>query len=203
MIYLTAAKIKASNNTLTYLIFATWRQIPYAEVTSVGWSIFPGLGYVKLRTFLPPWGKLYFVVEERTCLKREPTSAMREILKHTRESRPASHDSASERSSVQSEKGARTTWIGVSVCGMLCGGVIGWRNQPQLLSRAAFSANSQHLRILVKFLAYINHPVWYLGLSVILLLFLSYRRFQGIESLVAAFVMGGMAASLLRLWILG
>jgi len=75
-----------------------------------------------------------------------------------------------------------------------------WWNQAQLFSRIAFS-RSGHLRMLVQFLAYINQPVWHLAAAVTLFLFLLHKRFQGFESLAAGFVMGGIAAGLIRLWL--
>lgn len=201
LIYLTSAKIRVSEHILNYFIFTVWREIPYEQIRKVGWSIFPGLGYVQLRTFLPPWGRLYFVVEERSHLKRELTSAMREILEHARESQPSTQNLAIGSSSLKKEKCRRVVWIALSAGGALSGGLLAWWNPTQLPSPSTLSGKAEYLRILVQLLAYINQPILRLGLAVILLLFLLHRRFQDIESLVAAFVMGGMAASLIRVWI--
>ena len=198
---LNICEIRVSEHILNYFIFTVWREIPYEQIRKVGWSIFPGLGYVQLRTFLPPWGRLYFVVEERSHLKRELTSAMREILEHARESQPSTQNLAIGSSSLKKEKRRRVVWIALSAGGALSGGLLAWWNPTQLPSPSTLSGKAEYLRILVQLLAYINQPILRLGLAVILLLFLLHRRFQDIESLVAAFVMGGMAASLIRVWI--
>jgi hypothetical protein len=60
---LTAAQIRPERDCLRYRRFRKWRDLPYREVLKCEVGTFPGLGFLKLRNFLPPWGKLYFVIE--------------------------------------------------------------------------------------------------------------------------------------------
>jgi hypothetical protein len=56
--FLSVARVKPESEVLKYRIWFRWRSIPYSEVVDCGESwVF---GYVKGRSFLRPWGKIYF-----------------------------------------------------------------------------------------------------------------------------------------------
>ena len=61
LFFLTLALIVPTDRYLEYKRFIQWRTISYKEVSKCGRSIFPLVGYIKLKRFLPPWGRLYFV----------------------------------------------------------------------------------------------------------------------------------------------
>lgn len=61
--YLSAAQIRVMNEKVIYRRFFAWKELPF-EVIDARWSLFPGMGYIKFGHFLPPWGKLYYIVEE-------------------------------------------------------------------------------------------------------------------------------------------
>jgi hypothetical protein len=58
------------------------------------------------------------------------------------------------------------------------------------------------LRILVHFVAYINQPLCLFIFAVAAVVLVIRRRFQGIESLIASFLIAGIVAQLIRAWAL-
>ncbi len=60
---LSAAEVKACDRFLAYRRFLKWREVPYEEIRQCKNSWIPGLAYFRLRRFVPPWGKIYFVIE--------------------------------------------------------------------------------------------------------------------------------------------
>jgi hypothetical protein len=58
---LTAAEVQAHEEILKYRRFLFWKQIPYAQIHQCKDSRIPGLGFIRLAQFVPPWGKIYFV----------------------------------------------------------------------------------------------------------------------------------------------
>jgi len=61
LFFFTLALIVPTDRYLEYKRFIQWRTISYKEVSKCGRSVFPLVGYIKLKRFLPPWGRLYFV----------------------------------------------------------------------------------------------------------------------------------------------
>jgi len=61
LFFFTLALIMPSDHHLEYRRFIRWNKISYNEILVCKRSIIPMVGYVKLRQFVPPWGKLYFV----------------------------------------------------------------------------------------------------------------------------------------------
>lgn len=57
----TLAVIMPTNDNLQYRRFIRWHTINYDEIVECNRSILPVVGYLKLKQFLSPWGKLYFV----------------------------------------------------------------------------------------------------------------------------------------------
>lgn len=56
--FLSVARIKPDARALQYRVWFRWHTIPYSEIVDCGESwVF---GYVKARSFLRPWGKIYF-----------------------------------------------------------------------------------------------------------------------------------------------
>ena len=56
--FLSIARVKPEAEALKYRVWFRWHAIPYSEIVDCGESwVF---GYVKGRTFLRPWGKIYF-----------------------------------------------------------------------------------------------------------------------------------------------
>jgi len=60
---LSAAQVRVDDQHLRYRRFLRWKRIPYEEIREckVAWA--PSMGCIKLRRFVPPWGKIYFVLE--------------------------------------------------------------------------------------------------------------------------------------------
>jgi hypothetical protein len=56
--FLSVARVKPETEVLKYRVWFRWHSLPYSEVVDCGESwVF---GYVKGRSFLSPWGKIYF-----------------------------------------------------------------------------------------------------------------------------------------------
>ncbi len=58
---LTLALIVPNDCDLRYRRFFRWHAISYEKIVECKRSIFPGVGYIKFKQFIPPWGRLYFV----------------------------------------------------------------------------------------------------------------------------------------------
>lgn len=61
-LYLGAADIRIEGKHLYYRHFFSWKRLP-DDIADVRCSVFPTLGYVRFRHFLPPLGLLFFIVE--------------------------------------------------------------------------------------------------------------------------------------------
>lgn len=59
---LTTVQVRAGREALEYRRFLRWRSLPYTAVRACKRSLLPALGYVALGDFIPPWGRLYFVI---------------------------------------------------------------------------------------------------------------------------------------------
>lgn len=60
---LSAAQVKAGDQVLKYRRLFRWKQVAYEEIRECKVSWLPALGFLRLRQFVPPWGKVYFVLE--------------------------------------------------------------------------------------------------------------------------------------------
>jgi hypothetical protein len=58
---LTIAEVRASEEVLEYRRFLKWKGVPYETIQECKRSLIPVLGYLKLGSVVPPWGKIYFV----------------------------------------------------------------------------------------------------------------------------------------------
>lgn len=61
-LYISAAEIRINGKQIYYRRFISWKKLP-DDVADVRCSVFPALGYVRFRHFLPPLGLLFFIVE--------------------------------------------------------------------------------------------------------------------------------------------
>ncbi len=60
---LTAAEVKAYDRFLAYRRFLRWTEVPYEQIRQCKNSWIPGLAHFRFPHFVPPWGKIYFVIE--------------------------------------------------------------------------------------------------------------------------------------------
>jgi hypothetical protein len=59
------ALIEVSDGTIRYRRLFNWRELPWEEIEGCGVSrTGVGIGYISLKRFLWPWGKLYFILGE-------------------------------------------------------------------------------------------------------------------------------------------
>jgi hypothetical protein len=62
LFYASLAVLQIPDGTIRYRRLLQWQRLPYDEVVECGVSIF-GIGYLRLKRFHFPWGKLYFVLD--------------------------------------------------------------------------------------------------------------------------------------------
>jgi hypothetical protein len=62
--YLSAAQVRLGEEKLRYRRLFNWQDIPYEEIVECKISAAPGIGVLRLRHLVFPWGKIYFVREE-------------------------------------------------------------------------------------------------------------------------------------------
>ena len=69
LFYTSLAVLQIPDGTIRYRRLHRWRKLTYDEVVECGisWGI-SGIGYVRLKRFLFPWGKLYFVLDQNEKL---------------------------------------------------------------------------------------------------------------------------------------
>ncbi|MGO4883238.1 MAG: hypothetical protein ACLP59_20820 [Bryobacteraceae bacterium] len=60
---LSLATVEVRDGVLRYRRFVKWTIIPPADVVSCGVLMEPITGYIKLRRSVPPWARLYFVLD--------------------------------------------------------------------------------------------------------------------------------------------
>lgn len=67
--YASLAVLQIPDGTIRYRRLFHWRKLPYDEVVECDFSraIF-GIGYLRLKRFRFPWGKLYFVLDQNERL---------------------------------------------------------------------------------------------------------------------------------------
>jgi hypothetical protein len=59
------AVLQIPDGRIRYRRLLRWRKLSYDEIVECGTSwVMPGIGYVRLKRYLFPWGKLYFVLDE-------------------------------------------------------------------------------------------------------------------------------------------
>ncbi len=61
--YLSLAVVQLNNGVLRYRRFLDWTTLDRDDVVSSGRALHPLVGYMRLKRFLLPWGRLYFVLD--------------------------------------------------------------------------------------------------------------------------------------------
>ena len=63
--YATLAVVEVSNEAIRYRRISRWRDVSFDEVRSCGRSsVGVGIGYLRLKRLLWPWGRLYFTLDD-------------------------------------------------------------------------------------------------------------------------------------------
>jgi hypothetical protein len=79
------AILQVPDGKIRYRRLFGWRRLPYNEIVDCGvaWGI--GIGYLRLKHFLFPWGRLYFVLDQNEKLfGRGEYPLLRYIQEHSR-----------------------------------------------------------------------------------------------------------------------
>lgn len=76
---ISLAVVEVSDEGIRYRRFSDWRSLSFDEITSCGFSkVRLGIGYIRLRHYLWPWGKLYFILDEPVIRGTDIVSFVRE-----------------------------------------------------------------------------------------------------------------------------
>lgn len=177
--YITAVQIRTERGLIRYRRFVSWKQVQGEQVESVGYSLFPGLGQIRLDHFLPPWGRLYYVMEQ------DPRSVA-QIVQVRANHRPGA--------------GRFQGWCWPIACtsAAAIGAVVWLLVGPVPFATLASSTHSQFVSALWHGLEFVNRPIFHIFYGVILFAFLLRRRFQGAESMALAFLCGALVGDMLR-----
>jgi hypothetical protein len=69
LFYASLAVLEIPDGTVRYRRFSRWRRVAYDEIVGsrASLAVF-GIGYLRLKRFVFPWGKLYFVLDQNEKL---------------------------------------------------------------------------------------------------------------------------------------
>ncbi len=202
-LYLTAAQIRTNGNSVQYRRLFRWKNLPYDQVVDAKWSLIPPLAYLKLKHFLPPWGKLYYLVEEENRFNfwRRRTAFMQAILNRSDHGKTETQQHGQNASNPEGPDKFSAGWVIGSACAAVLGVVVVLVQHPVRPSQVASPTLPGPLQILLHLVAYINQPLWLFIFALAAIVFVVRRRFQGVESLVGSFLIAGIAAQLVRVWV--
>ena len=67
--YASLAVLEIPDGTIRYRRLFAWKKVDYDEIIESGVSwVVAGIGYLRLKRFVFPWGKLYFVLDQNEKL---------------------------------------------------------------------------------------------------------------------------------------
>lgn len=178
-LYVTAAQIRPERGLIRYRRFVSWKQVQGKQVESMGYSLFPGLGQIRLDHFVPPWGRLYYVIEQ------DPRSVA-QIVQVRAKDRPGAGRFQGWRWPI-----ACTSAAAIGVAFWLLVG-------PVPFATLASSTHSQSVSALWHALEFVNRPIFHIFYGLILFVFLVRRGFHGVESVALAFLCGAIVGDMLR-----
>jgi len=84
--YASLAVLEIPDGTIRYRRLLAWKKVDYDEIVESGVSwLVAGIGYLHLKRFVFPWGKLYFVLDQNEKLfgRGEQYPLLRYIRAHT------------------------------------------------------------------------------------------------------------------------
>lgn len=206
-LYFTAARIRVCGNALQYRRFIRWKDIPWDEVVDAKWSLIPPLACLKLRRFLPPWGRLYYLVEEanRFNFSLRRTAFMQALVSRAGKDNGETHNTKEGGEGQANDdipKRFGKGWIFGCVCAAGLGVFIELVYQPsQGLPLTSPNSLPTALRVFVRFVAFLNHPPFLVAFAIGAVVFLIRSKFGGMMSLITSFLIGGIAAHLIRVWV--
>lgn len=68
LFHASLAVLQIPDGNIRYRRLLSWRRVPYDEIVDCGVSWGIGIGYIRLKHFLFPWGKLYFILDQNEKL---------------------------------------------------------------------------------------------------------------------------------------
>jgi hypothetical protein len=82
LFHASLAVLQIPDETIRYRRFLDWKRVSYDEIVECGVSWEGRIGYLRLKHFLFPWGKLYLVLDQNEKLFGRGT---RPLLRHIQE----------------------------------------------------------------------------------------------------------------------
>jgi hypothetical protein len=184
--YSSAADLKISNKLLSYRRFIAFKRMP-SDITDARWSLFPGLAYIKFRHFLPPWGRLYYVVEEKGAW-RSPFGRSR-FMESLVTGEYIKSEESSHNNALHKMRRFQIRWVFISAICMGVGALM-----PVFEPHWAPSSSP------VYYVWKITHePIALICWFALAAFFLIREKAQGLSGVVLGFIMGGTLAALLRI----
>ncbi len=183
-LYFTAAELRVEGKHIYYRRAFSWRKLP-DDITDAHCSLFPVLGCIKFRHFVPPWGRLYYIVEfdEGTFIPFRKTAFMQTMLsppymrQETIKPRPDENDSAEK----MNER-TRLTWVLSSIAGLMVGILIPvpWQHETPFVISDTFT----------RFLLIQRNYIFLVLCAAILIGLIIRFRARGFASVWLAFLIG-------------
>jgi hypothetical protein len=68
LFHASLAVVQIPDGNIRYRRLLNWKNLSYDEIVECGVSWGAGIGYIRLKHFLLPWGKLYFVLDRNDKL---------------------------------------------------------------------------------------------------------------------------------------
>lgn len=195
----SAAQVRVSNADIAFRRFRRWHHVAYRDIQKCRISWFPAMCYMKVRTFVPPWGKVYFISEgplEELTLPGRHSSLTRYIEERASNAKSRDEHASQTVPPLQAPESGLARRIGMCVL-WFCSGAV-W-----LFSRA-FSTSAFQMRgpgTLIGEWQHLNnlivHWPWNLLAGLLLLGLMFLLRFRRL-AWGPAFVLGALTGSLAR-----
>jgi len=195
--FFTAAEIEVGEKSLRYRRFFRWKQIPYEAVLDASNSWFLLFPYVKLKYFLPPWGKLYYF-SPAIPLGVRSGATIGSLIRDRLSGKAVTKSGGSELSEVpRGRTGAH--WIFGNLCALTFGTFIGFTSSHA--PRLAFTDHYQSIfHIILRIIYLINQPISYCAVTTYLIIRIVQWRLVGLRSLISSFLVGGMVTRIFLNW---
>lgn len=198
----TLAIVQVRGGTLRYRRLFTWTNLEFPEVLASGqrW----GLGYVRLKRFVFPWGRLYFVLDRN--LNSNPFQpGDYALLRHLRRERVLVED-ATPSSRSDDDRMRRVKLVSVGAVGAvvsLLGHIFMPRPGPQSVLDPPFEPSKPAAWFTQPFEAYhflSTFPIIQILFAILILLAISRRRRS--EAWILAFAAGSALGSMVSGWMI-
>jgi hypothetical protein len=188
VLYMSSADIRIDGKQIYYRHFVSWKKLP-DDIADIRCSLFPALGYIRFRHFLPPFGLLVFIVERGSgrFIPFHRTAFMTTMLSR---SNPQQNEMSakSEEEENEATRSGRLTSVLLPVMGILIGILIPvpWQHWTAPVDKGLLS----------RFLQFQQYPAVMSCYAGVLVLLILWNRFRSFVNFGLAFLIGTIIAHL-------